>query len=128
MVRTPDLIPKFMEAIRDDANLQFKSIIDITGVDWPHREKRFDIVYHVLSMYNSNRLRVKTETGEHIVFAVCHSDAPHPNPRARIHIVPLYFCTSSAVLLYFIGRAIESSFLPSILPLIPRPLLCPQTR
>jgi NADH-quinone oxidoreductase subunit C len=35
--------------LRDDAQCQFVSFIDICGVDYPGREKRFDVVYHLLS-------------------------------------------------------------------------------
>jgi NADH-quinone oxidoreductase subunit C len=50
--------------LRDDPACRFVSFIDITAVDWPAREKRFDIVYHVLSPYINRRIRLKTELGE----------------------------------------------------------------
>ena len=43
---------------------QFISIIDISGVDYPQREKRFDVVYHLLSPKLNRRVRVKIETDE----------------------------------------------------------------
>jgi NADH-quinone oxidoreductase subunit C len=59
------------EAIEDVARLLchdprcwFWSIIDICGVDWPEREKRFDVVYHLLSPKHNLRARVKVETDE----------------------------------------------------------------
>ena len=39
-------------------------LIDITAVDYPKRNKRFEIVYHLLSLNNKNRLRVKTFVNE----------------------------------------------------------------
>jgi len=50
--------------LRDNADLRFTTLIDITGVDYPDRGKRFDVVYHLLSMTKNARLRVKTEIGE----------------------------------------------------------------
>ncbi|MCP6756210.1 NADH-quinone oxidoreductase subunit C, partial [Klebsiella pneumoniae] len=42
----------------------FYSFIDATAVDWPAREKRFDVVYHLLSPKLNARIRVKFELGE----------------------------------------------------------------
>jgi NADH-quinone oxidoreductase subunit C len=50
--------------LRDDERCQFWSIIDITAVDWPSRERRFDVVYHLLSPRQNVRVRVKAETDE----------------------------------------------------------------
>ena len=50
--------------LRDGADLQFQQLIDVCGADYPQREKRFDVVYHLLSMTKNRRLRVKVETDE----------------------------------------------------------------
>ncbi len=50
--------------LRDDPRYQFSSIIDVTAVDWPAREKRFDVVYHLLSPKKNLRVRIKVETDE----------------------------------------------------------------
>jgi len=50
--------------LRDDPACQFVNIVDITAVDWPGREKRFDVVYHFLSPRLNARIRIKTELGE----------------------------------------------------------------
>jgi NADH-quinone oxidoreductase subunit C len=42
----------------------FAVLIDICGVDWPQREKRFDIVYHLLSLSDNRRIRLKLRTDE----------------------------------------------------------------
>jgi NADH-quinone oxidoreductase subunit C len=57
-------IIKFVTFLRDDPGCQFISIIDITAVDWPSRDKRFDVVYHFLSPTKNTRVRVKIETDE----------------------------------------------------------------
>jgi NADH-quinone oxidoreductase subunit C len=48
--------------LRDDAQLRFISFIDLCGVDWPTREKRFDVVYHFLSPKTNHRIRIKVAT------------------------------------------------------------------
>jgi NADH-quinone oxidoreductase subunit C len=50
--------------LRDDAQCGFVSMIDICGVDWPAREKRFDVVYHLLSPRQNVRVRVKVKVAE----------------------------------------------------------------
>ena len=50
--------------LRDDPSLRFVNIIDVTALDWPAREKRFDVVYHFLSPYQNTRIRVKLQTDE----------------------------------------------------------------
>jgi NADH-quinone oxidoreductase subunit C len=61
--RADDLI-KVMTFLRDDPRCQFVSFIDGCAVDWPAREKRFDVVYHLLSPKKNLRVRVKVETDE----------------------------------------------------------------
>ncbi len=50
--------------LRDDPAGMFVSIIDISGADYPVREKRFDVVYHLLSPKLDRRIRVKAMTDE----------------------------------------------------------------
>jgi NADH-quinone oxidoreductase subunit C len=50
--------------LRDDPALRFVSIIDITAVDYPSREKRFDVVYNFLSPVLNTRVRLKAEADE----------------------------------------------------------------
>ena len=60
----PAKIIEVMKFLHDDAACQFVCIIDVTAVDWPAREKRFDVVYHLLSPKLNERIRVKVETDE----------------------------------------------------------------
>jgi NADH-quinone oxidoreductase subunit C len=48
--------------LRDDCD--FKILVDICGVDWPQRARRFDVVYHFLSLTHNLRIRVKLQAGE----------------------------------------------------------------
>ena len=57
-------IVKIATFLRDDERCQFWSLIDVTAVDWPGRERRFDVVYHLLSPKQNLRIRVKAEVDE----------------------------------------------------------------
>ncbi len=61
---TTDSRPAAAKFLRDDAACRFSTLIDICGVDWPGREKRFDVVYHLLSMHENQRVRLKTQVRE----------------------------------------------------------------
>ena len=53
-----------IESLRDDASCRFSTLVDITAVDHPERAQRFDLVYHFLSMYRNQRIRVKVAVRE----------------------------------------------------------------
>ena len=57
-------IVKLATFLREDERCQFWSFIDLTAVDWPGREPRFDVVYHLLSPRLNRRVRIKVETDE----------------------------------------------------------------
>jgi NADH-quinone oxidoreductase subunit C len=57
-------IEAVMKFLRDDKKCQFINFIDVCGVDYPTREKRFDVVYHLLSPKKNTRVRVKVQTDE----------------------------------------------------------------
>ncbi|MCS7268432.1 MAG: NADH-quinone oxidoreductase subunit C [Geminicoccaceae bacterium] len=50
--------------LRDDPHMLFKELVDLCGVDYPERERRFEVVYHLLSLKHNQRIRVKIETDE----------------------------------------------------------------
>ena len=51
-------IVDFIEFLKTDSTCKFSSLVDITAVDHPSRDQRFDVVYHFLSMYQNQRIRV----------------------------------------------------------------------
>jgi len=57
-------ITKVIVFLRDDPICKFASLIDICGADYPTRERRFDVVYHMLSMAHNTRIRIKITTDE----------------------------------------------------------------
>ncbi len=63
VVASADIVP-VMTHLRDDVACQFFNFIDLTAVDYPAREQRFDIVYHLLSPRLNHRIRVKCATNE----------------------------------------------------------------
>jgi NADH-quinone oxidoreductase subunit C len=60
----PARIVDALKFLRDDPAGQFISIIDISGADYPEREKRFEVVYHLLSPKLNRRIRLKLSTDE----------------------------------------------------------------
>jgi NADH-quinone oxidoreductase subunit C len=60
----PEQLPEVLALLRDDPACRFTTLIDITAVDWPMRERRFDMVYHLLSMHANQRIRVKAAVAE----------------------------------------------------------------
>ncbi|MBS41357.1 MAG: NADH-quinone oxidoreductase subunit C [Rhodospirillales bacterium] len=59
-----DEIVKLLTYLRDDPSCLFKVLLDVCGVDYPDREKRFEIVYHLQSLRLNQRIRVKVLCGE----------------------------------------------------------------
>ena len=60
----PAQILDVLSFLKNDADCRFVSFIDLCGADYPEREKRFDVVYHLLSPYKNQRVRVKVQTDE----------------------------------------------------------------
>lgn len=57
-------IADVLKALRDDPDLSFVQLMDITAVDYPARVERFDVVYQLLSLRANSRLRITVETDE----------------------------------------------------------------
>jgi NADH-quinone oxidoreductase subunit C len=69
MVAERDEIAGVLAALREDSQCLFEQLIDICGVDYPERAKRFEVVYHLLSPRRNQRIRIK-----------CEADADTPVP------------------------------------------------
>lgn len=59
-----DSVVKVLTYLRDDQNCLFKQLMDVTAVDFPEREERFEVVYNLLSPKQNLRVRVKVATDE----------------------------------------------------------------
>ena len=53
-----------IEFLRTDSACRFSTLVDITAVDYPERAQRFEIVWHFLSMYQNQRIRVRVAIRE----------------------------------------------------------------
>jgi len=60
----PAQILSVLKMLHSDADLRFVSFIDLCGADYPEREQRFDVVYHLLSPYKNARVRIKVQVDE----------------------------------------------------------------
>ncbi|KAK4049759.1 putative NADH-ubiquinone oxidoreductase 30.4 kDa subunit, mitochondrial [Microbotryomycetes sp. JL221] len=60
----PSAILPVMQFLRDHTNTQYKQVVDVCGADYPTRSKRFEVVYHLLSVRHNSRIRVKTYADE----------------------------------------------------------------
>ena len=59
-LRVPvESLERIIKFLRDDSSCRFEMLIDICGVDYPERDPRFDVVYHLLSVGNNLRIRLK---------------------------------------------------------------------
>jgi NADH-quinone oxidoreductase subunit C len=59
-----DAIVQVLTMLRDDAAFPFKSLMDMSGADYPERPERFDVVYHLLCYVKNIRLRVRVMTDD----------------------------------------------------------------
>ena len=64
VVVEPADIVAVLSFLKQDVQCQFVSIIDICGADYPARERRFEVVYHLLSPRQNQRIRIKLMTDE----------------------------------------------------------------
>ncbi len=53
-----------VEFLKGDATCRFSTLVDITAVDYTGRAKRFDVIYHLLSMYQNHRIRLRVAVRE----------------------------------------------------------------
>ncbi len=60
----PQSLLSVLSFLHDDSKCKFEMLIDICGCDYPQREKRFEVVYHLLSTKNNQRIRVKLQLAE----------------------------------------------------------------
>lgn len=60
-------ISKVIRFLRDDPSCRFTNLIDICGVDYPSRKRRFDVVYHLQSLHQNHRIRVKIQVDEEMI-------------------------------------------------------------
>lgn len=57
-------LPDFVEFLKADNSCKFSTLVDITAVDYPGRDARFSVIYHFLSMYTNQRIRLRVAVRE----------------------------------------------------------------
>ncbi|MGH1465247.1 MAG: NADH-quinone oxidoreductase subunit C [Cognatishimia sp.] len=60
----PSNLVAFVEFLKSEPTCKFTQLIDQTAVDYPERVKRFDVVYHLLSMHQNHRVRLRVSIRE----------------------------------------------------------------
>jgi NADH-quinone oxidoreductase subunit C len=55
-----DRLYDFLKFLKTNESLDFNMIVDITAVDYPNEDPRFEMVYHIYSIKNNVRIRVKS--------------------------------------------------------------------
>jgi NADH-quinone oxidoreductase subunit C len=68
-----------VDFLRTDPSCRFSSLVDITAIDHPARIERFDVVYHFLSMYQNQRIRLKLAVRETDMVPSIHAIHPSAN-------------------------------------------------
>ena len=63
LIKKEDLVSTLM-FLKDNPSISMESLIDITAIDYPGDEKRFTLVYNLLSVSKNFRIKVKTKTNE----------------------------------------------------------------
>lgn len=64
-------IIELLKFLQGNAACQFTTLVDICGVDYPDREKRFEVVYHLLSMRQNHRIRISVPVAEDEIVPSC---------------------------------------------------------
>jgi NADH-quinone oxidoreductase subunit C/D len=58
------VLPELARHLKDDPALDFKLLVDVCGVDYPERGERFEAVYHLCSLENGHRMRLRVPLRE----------------------------------------------------------------
>jgi len=72
-------IPGLVRFLKTDENCRFSSLVDITAVDYPARKVRFEMVWHFLSMYRNQRIRLKAAVREDEMVPSITNEHPSAN-------------------------------------------------
>jgi NADH-quinone oxidoreductase subunit C len=69
--------------LKRDNNFKFRQLIDILGIDYPQKEKRFEVVYLFLSHENNFRISLKINIDEHEIVPTLTNIFPSANWQER---------------------------------------------
>ncbi len=68
----PQDLPEVLRFLRDDSQCDCNLLLDVVGVDFPQREKRFEVIYNLRSIEKGHRIRVRTRVNEDENRSQCH--------------------------------------------------------
>ena len=60
----PQHLISLLTFLKDHTNSQYKMLVDITAVDFPENEERFEVVYFLLSVKYNSRIIIKVAINE----------------------------------------------------------------
>ena len=63
VVVKPGKLAEIVQFLHDEEAMAFDQFVDLTVVDWPDREERFEVVTHLRSLTHGHRIRIKTSVG-----------------------------------------------------------------
>jgi NADH-quinone oxidoreductase subunit C len=72
-------VPALVRFLKMDETCRFSSLVDITAIDHPERARRFDVVWHFLSMYRNHRIRLKAQVREEEMVPSITAEHPSAN-------------------------------------------------
>jgi NADH-quinone oxidoreductase subunit C len=64
LVVDPARIVEICRFLKDDPEMGFNLLLDVTGIHFLEREYSYEVVYHLLSLTRKKRLRLRTRLGE----------------------------------------------------------------
>lgn len=72
-------VPALVRFLKMDETCRFTSLVDITAIDYPARPNRFELVWHFLSMWRNQRIRLKAEVPEEAMAPSITDEHPSAN-------------------------------------------------
>ena len=57
-------VPALIDFLKSDEQHRFATLVDITAIDEPGEDRRFTLVWHLLSMYTNQRIRIRARVRE----------------------------------------------------------------
>jgi NADH-quinone oxidoreductase subunit C len=75
----PGALPALVRFLKLDETCRFSTLVDITAIDHPQRARRFDLVWHFLSMYRNQRIRLKAQVREDEMVPSITAEHPSAN-------------------------------------------------
>jgi NADH-quinone oxidoreductase subunit C len=64
LVVAPERIVEIARFLKDDSEMMFNLLLDVTGIHYLERDYSYEVVYHLLSLVRRRRLRLRTRLGE----------------------------------------------------------------